>query len=80
MVSQTIPVLDFDLTIFGATGDLAKRKILPGLFRRMRAGQFSENCRIIGAARSDYDNDGFRAEIEEALRTPGAFLLRKRDD
>ena len=69
MVSQTIPVQDFDLTIFGATGDLAKRKILPGLFRRMRAGQFSDNCRIIGAARSKYDIDGFRDEIEEALRT-----------
>ncbi|MEM7242888.1 MAG: glucose-6-phosphate dehydrogenase, partial [Pseudomonadota bacterium] len=68
MVSQTIPVQDFDLTIFGATGDLAKRKILPALFRRMRAGQFGKNCRIIGAARSDYDTDGFRDETEAALR------------
>ena len=67
MVSQTIPVQDFDLTIFGATGDLSKRKILPGLFRRMRAGQFGENCRIIGAARSKYSLDDFRAEVKEAL-------------
>ena len=34
MVSRVIPVDPFDLTIFGGTGDLAKRKILPGLFRR----------------------------------------------
>ena len=68
MVSQTIPVQDFDLTIFGATGDLSMRKILPALFRRMRAGQFGKSCRIIGAARSDYDADGFRDEVEAALR------------
>ncbi|MBL7405996.1 hypothetical protein INQ30_27155, partial [Escherichia coli] len=37
MVSRVIPVDDFDLVIFGATGDLAQRKILPGLFRRFVA-------------------------------------------
>ena len=68
MVSKTIPVSTFDLTIFGATGDLAKRKILPGLFRRMRAGQFDKNSRIIGASRTEYDSAGFRAEIHSALR------------
>ncbi len=31
MVSRVIPVDDFDLVIFGGTGDLARRKILPGL-------------------------------------------------
>ena len=31
MVSRVIPVTSFDLVIFGATGDLAKRKIFPGL-------------------------------------------------
>jgi len=67
MVSKTIPVDVFDLTIFGATGDLAKRKILPGLFRRMRAGQFDENSRIYGASRTAYSTDDFRAEIKEAL-------------
>ena len=68
MVSKTIPVDVFDLTIFGATGDLAKRKILPGLFRRMRAGQFDTNSRIIGASRKDYDTAAFRAEVHDALK------------
>jgi len=68
MVSQTIPVNSFDLTIFGATGDLAKRKILPGLFRRMRAGQFDAQSRIIGASRKSYDTAAFRAEIHDALK------------
>ena len=37
MVSRVIPVDPFDLVIFGGTGDLARRKILPGLFRRFCA-------------------------------------------
>ena len=68
MVSTTIPVSVFDLTIFGATGDLATRKILPGLYRRLKAGQFDENSRIIGASRTNYDSDGFRADVRKALK------------
>ena len=50
MVVRVIPVDDFDLVIFGATGDLARRKILPGLYRRFLAGQMPPEARIIGAA------------------------------
>ena len=67
MVSRVIPVDDFDLVIFGATGDLARRKILPGLFRRFIAGQMPEDAQIIGAARSALDDAGFHAEVRAAL-------------
>lgn len=67
MVSRVIPVDDFDLVIFGATGDLAQRKILPGLFRRFVAGQIPETSRIIGAARTDQDDDAFRAGAADAI-------------
>ncbi len=67
MVSRVIPVEDFDLVIFGGTGDLARRKILPGLFRRFVAGQMPTESRIIGAARSDLNDDGYRKEIKGAL-------------
>ena len=67
MVSRLIQVDDFDLVIFGATGDLARRKILPGLFRRHAAGQFPQAARIIGAARSEMDDAGFRAEVRAAI-------------
>ena len=53
MVSRVIPVDPFDLVIFGGTGDLARRKILPGLFRRFCAGQMPTDARIIGAARGN---------------------------
>ncbi|MCF3972082.1 glucose-6-phosphate dehydrogenase [Paracoccus salsus] len=67
MVSRVIPVDDFDIVIFGATGDLAHRKILPGLFRRFVAGQIPATARIIGAARTEQDDDGFRAEAASAI-------------
>ena len=67
MVSRVIPVEDFDLVIFGGTGDLARRKILPGLFRRFRAGQMPSTSRIIGAARSDLDRAGYQTLINDAI-------------
>ena len=67
MVSRVIPVETFDLVIFGGTGDLARRKILPGLFRRYLSGQMPQGSRIIGAARSEMDAAGYRDMIAEAI-------------
>jgi len=67
MVSRVIPVDPFDLVIFGATGDLARRKILPGLFHRFTVGQIPDAARIIGVARSDMDEAAFRAEVQAGL-------------
>lgn len=77
MVSRIIPVEDFDLVIFGATGDLAHRKILPGLFRRFVAGQIPNSAQIIGAARTRQDDARFRAEAANAISTFGGV---DRDD
>ncbi len=68
MASRVIPVEPFDLVLFGATGDLAHRKILPGLFHRLAVGQIPEGSRIIGCARSEMDADAFRASVAESLR------------
>ncbi|SFI75412.1 glucose-6-phosphate dehydrogenase [Celeribacter neptunius] len=67
MASRVIPVDDFDLVIFGGTGDLARRKILPGLYRRFCAGQMPETARIIGAARSEHDTEEFRQIVRAAI-------------
>ena len=71
MVSRVIPVENFDLVIFGGTGDLARRKILPGLFRRFLSGQMPKESRIIGAARSDLNADGYRQMIAKAVEEFG---------
>ncbi|MEM8536458.1 MAG: glucose-6-phosphate dehydrogenase, partial [Pseudomonadota bacterium] len=67
MVSRVIPVAAFDLVIFGGTGDLARRKILPGLFRRYMSGQMPAGSRVIGAARSDLDAQAYRQMIADAV-------------
>ncbi len=76
MVSRVIPVEEFDLVIFGGTGDLARRKILPGLFRRFLSGQMPAGSRIIGAARSEMDADGYRAMIADAVAEFGGEEAR----
>jgi len=67
MVSRVVPVEPFDLVVFGATGDLARRKLIPALYHRMADGQMPENARIIGTARSEMDADGFRTLASGAL-------------
>jgi glucose-6-phosphate 1-dehydrogenase len=67
MVSRVIPVDPFDLVIFGGTGDLARRKILPGLYRRFRDGQMPDGARIIGAARGEMDDKGYHDFVAAAL-------------
>ncbi len=67
MVSRIIPVDPADLVIFGGTGDLARRKILPALFRRFCAGQIGEDSRVIGASRTELDDKGFRKMASDAI-------------
>ena len=67
MVSRVIPVEPFDLVIFGGTGDLARRKILPGMFRRFVAGQMPEGAQVIGAARAEHSDADYRDFVREAL-------------
>ena len=67
MVARVVPVDPFDLVVFGATGDLARRKLIPALYHRMHDGQAPEGARIIGAARADLDADGYRRMADAAL-------------
>ena len=62
------PVEPFDCIVFGATGDLTLRKLLPALYNRFRDGQIPPEARIIGAARSELDDAGFRGRAADALK------------
>ena len=55
------------IVLFGATGDLARRKLLPGFFRLAQAGLLPSNYRIVATSRTDLDDDGFRAFAREAI-------------
>ena len=67
--SKLLPVDPFDIVVFGATGDLAMRKLLPALFHRWRDGQIPGGCKIIGAARADMTRADFIVSVEEHYRT-----------
>ncbi len=67
MTSQIIPVDPFDFVVFGGTGDLAERKLLPALYYRQRDHQFSEPTRIIGTSRAKLSDADFQAFARKAI-------------
>jgi len=65
-MAEFIPVGSFDIVIFGGTGDLSRRKLLPALYHRWADGQIPDDARIIGISRSEMDDAAFRAFAYEA--------------
>lgn len=60
------------LVLFGASGDLAARKLYPGFFHLYREGMMPEDFRIIGSGRhSPGSDDDFRGHVREALERHG---------
>lgn len=66
-MAEFIPAEPFDLVIFGGTGDLAKRKLLPALFHREIDGQFSACSRIVASSRKELSRDEFVEFVRQAL-------------
>ncbi len=56
------------MLLFGGTGDLVTRKLLPALYRRYADGQVSANSRIFGIARSALTRSAYTAQAEVACR------------
>lgn len=67
MTSRIIPVDLFDLVVFGATGDLSQRKLLPALFHRDQQGQIPQGSRIIGCSRRALSAEEFTAFARKAI-------------
>lgn len=57
--SAFVPVSPFEMVIFGATGDLARRKIFPALYHRFVDGQIPKSSRIVGVSRSEHSREEF---------------------
>ncbi len=55
--------MSFDLVLFGGTGDLAWRKLMPALFQAFRHGTLPPGGRIIGVGRDDLSNEQYRDQI-----------------
>ena len=74
--SDTIPFVEKDglrklpepciVVIFGASGDLTQRKLMPSLFSLACEGLLPEKFAVVGVARSELDDDGFREKVKTA--------------
>jgi len=71
------PVAPTTLVIFGATGDLARRKLLPALYNLAHEGALPERFHLVGVSRQEKAHEDYRNECEEAIRR---FSRRKPDD
>src|ERR1700750_1473824 len=65
---ERLPIHPTTLVIFGATGDLAHRKLLPALYNLAHEGALPERFHLVGVSRSDMPHGDFRAMAVEAIR------------
>jgi glucose-6-phosphate 1-dehydrogenase len=74
---ERLPVPATTLVIFGATGDLSRRKLLPALYNLAHEGALPERFNLIGVSRRDQSDDDFRNQARESI---GQFSRRAPDD
>ncbi|MCS6992595.1 MAG: glucose-6-phosphate dehydrogenase [Anaerolineales bacterium] len=55
------------IVIFGASGDLTWRKLIPALYNNFKKGRLSECANVVGFARRPYSEDAFRARLREGV-------------
>jgi len=65
--ARTRPAGPCLMVIFGATGDLTSRKLVPALYNLLRAGLLSDRFAILGASRDSYSDEAFRAMVRQRL-------------
>ena len=66
--SGFVPVEPFEIVVFGGTGDLARRKLIPSLYHRFCDGQISSTSKIIATSRSDLNRDQYLTMIKDAYQ------------
>ncbi len=74
---ERLPVHPTTLVIFGASGDLAKRKLMPAIYNLAHEGALPERFNLIGCARSEWSDDEFRDVVREAITK---FSRREADE
>ncbi len=64
---ERLPVHPTALVIFGATGDLARRKLLPALYNLAHEGALPERFELVGVSRGELDDERFKRVVREAV-------------
>jgi len=70
-VSQALELPPQAIVIFGASGDLTRRKLLPAFYRLFLEGRMPRGFAIVGYARTEMDDDGFRDAAHDAVKEFG---------
>ncbi len=81
IIHKTVERCDIDIpepfciVIFGASGDLTKRKIIPSIYRLNKLRLLPENFFVIGSARAEMKDEDFRSSMRDAVKKtyPGEF-------
>jgi glucose-6-phosphate 1-dehydrogenase len=74
--TPVVPADSCVMVIFGASGDLAKRKLVPALYNLARDGLLSQQFAIVGLATRDYTTESFRSHLDEAMEAHEAGSSR----
>src|SRR5881409_1893651 len=74
---ERLPVHPTTLVIFGATGDLAKRKLLPAIYNLAHEGALPERFNLIGVSRTEVPYEDFRESAAESIKQ---FSRREPDE
>src|ERR1022692_3636931 len=74
---ERLPVAPTTLVVFGATGDLAKRKLLPALYNLAHEGALPERFHLVGVSRKEKEHEHSPEEREQAIRR---FSRREPDE
>ncbi|HEX4837370.1 MAG TPA: glucose-6-phosphate dehydrogenase, partial [Solirubrobacteraceae bacterium] len=64
---ERLPVAPTTLVIFGATGDLARRKLLPALYNLAHEGSLPERFELIAVARREQGHEDFQTEARQSI-------------
>jgi hypothetical protein len=77
---ERLPVHPTALVVFGATGDLSRRKLLPAVYNLAHEGALPERFELVGVARSEQSDEDFREMAREAIerfsrRPPDRYVL-----
>ena len=78
---ERLPVAPTTLVIFGATGDLARRKLLPALYNLAHEGALPQRFHLVGVSRREQAHEDYRTDCERSIRqfsrrTPDEDVLR----
>src|SRR4051812_50160224 len=74
---ERLPIHPTTMVIFGASGDLAKRKLLPAIYNLAHEGALPESFNLIGVSRGEMSDDDFR---DQARKSIAEFSRREPDE